>query len=109
MKEVNVEIIVNDYKMNSKGIIEKGILIVKENDAEILFDLENLILTRINSDIKIVIDFKNNTMNYKIPESDKDFSNNLITLLLTNKDKEYNIIYQIEKEVFYLKIKYETI
>lgn len=109
MEKVKAEIIVNDYIIKNEGIIDNNLLKVNDNETIFTFDLEKLVLKRENKDIKILIDFKNEKLIYKIPETNKEFHNNFTCLALTNKDKEYNIIYQMEENVFKLNIKYETI
>ena len=56
----------------------------------------------------LALDFKNNRLEYSIPEIKDKFINNFTILSLTNKDKEYNIKYQMEGNVFDLYIRYET-
>lgn len=109
MERVEAEIKVNDYIIKSEGIIENNTLKVKDNETLFAFDLKNLILIRENKEIKIIIDFKKEIVTYKVLDTKKEFYNKFTCLSLTNKDKEYNIIYQMEENVFKLSIKYETI
>ena len=109
MEKVKAEIIVNDYIIKNEGIFENNLLKVKDSETIFTFDLNNLVLIRENKEVKIIIDFKNERLTYKIPETNKEFHNNFTCLALTNKDKEYNIMYQMEQNILNLKIKYEKL
>lgn len=109
MEKVKVKIKVNNYKIENIGILDKEVLKTKDQETEVEFDMEKLILTRKNKDIFITIDFKNSTMNYIIPETNQKFSNKLVILSLTNTHKKYNIMYQMEDDIFNLIIKYEKV
>lgn len=109
MKEVNVTISINDEIIKEKGILENNIIRVNSNDEKIDFDLKNIVLTKQNKELKIVMDFKNNKAIYELVKENYKFSNNFDILSLTNEDKEYIINYQIEEQKFLLKINYETI
>ena len=109
MEKIKVKIKVNDYNIENSGIIENDILKVKDGKIEVTFDLKNLIMTRENEEISIKIDFSNKTLEYRIPEIEEKFVNNFTILSLTNSDKEYNIKYQMEEDVFTLDISYENV
>lgn len=109
MKKVKVKIKVNDYKIENNGIIENDVLKTKDGTTQVEFDFKNLILSRKNSEIYILIDFKKGEIFYRIPETNKKFYNNFTILSLTNDDKKVKIIYQMEKNNFLCSISYETI
>lgn len=107
MKRVKVSILVNDYAISGVGVIENNILKIKNNDEYIRFNLKDIIFEKKTKELSIILDFKNKVLKYSIPETDKEFYNEIKVLSLTNSDKEYNIMYQMEEKVFNLKITYE--
>lgn len=107
MKKIKVLIEINDYIIKNIGILDNNILKVKDKETDLTFDYEKLILTRENNDLKIIIDFKNKDITYSIKESSQKFFNNFIILSLTNEHKQVIINYQIEKNIFCLKISLE--
>ena len=109
MKEVNITIIINDEKISEKKKKKKEKLYLKNNDEEISFNIKEKKLTKTNNDLKITIDFKNETIDYELIKENHKFSNNFTVLSLTNNDKEYIINYQIEEQKFLLQINYETL
>jgi len=107
-KKVKVKITINDYIIENIGILVNDILKVDDKGTNILFDYENLILTREDEEKQIVLDFKNNTLTYSLKELSNEFSNNFTILSLTNNDKQVIINYQIEENKFHLSINIET-
>lgn len=108
-KKVKAKILVNDYNIENKGIIVNEILKVKDNETTILFDYENLILTREDKEKKLILDFKNELLTYSLKELPNKFYSNLTILSLTNYNKQVMIRYQIEENEFSLSINIETI
>jgi len=109
MEKVKVKIKINDYIIENKGIIDNEILIVNDNETKLSYDYKNNTLKRENNDYIIVLDFDNKKVKYNKKEVNNEFSNKLTILKLTNHNKQVNIKYEIEEEVFLLDIKYETI
>jgi len=109
MEKVKVKIKINDYIIENKGIIDNEILIVNDNETKLSYDYKNNTLKRENNDYIIVLDFDNKKVKYNLKEVNNEFSNKLTILKLTNHNKQVNIKYEIEEEVFLLDIKYETI
>ena len=107
-KKVKAKILVNDYNIENKGIIVNEILKVKDNETTILFDYENLILTREDKEKKLILDFKNELLTYSLKELPNKFYSNLTILSLTNYNKRVMIRYQIEENEFSLSINIET-
>jgi len=108
-KKVKVKITINDYIIENIGILVNDTLKVNDNGTNILFDYENLILTRKDNEKEIILDFKNKLLTYSLNEIPNKFSNNFTIISLTNNDKQYIINYQIEENKFYLSINIETI
>lgn len=109
MKKIKVKISINDYQIESTGKLENAVLEVNDKDILMLFDMSKLTLVRKNKDFEIKIDFKNKKVSYKIPEITDNIIDEITILSLTNYDKEYNIKYRMEENLFNLNIKYETI
>ena len=60
--------------------------------------------------ITLLLDERGSIPNLEEIKNDKEkFVNNFTILSLTNSNKEYNIKYQMEDDVFTLNISYETI
>lgn len=109
MQKAHIIIKINDYVIQKQGTIDNGVLKVKDNDDNIIFDIKNQVFTKENKDLKITIDFTNNKVLYELIKENAKFSNNFDILSLTNHDKQVIIIYQIENTDFNLEISYETI
>lgn len=109
MEKIKVEIIINDYKITSIGTIKNNIIKIKDNDTELEYDLNSNILKRENNEMKQTINFKENEFKYLLKEIKQELNGKIKTLSLTNKDKQVNIVYCIEENNFYLKLKYEII
>lgn len=109
MSKVKAKIIINEEIIEKKGILIKNILKIKDNESNITFDYENLVLTRETSEYKIILDFKNEKIIYNLKNNSQKFYSDFIILSLTNHDKQVMINYRIEDEDFSLDIKYETI
>lgn len=108
-KKVKVKITINDYIIENIGILVNDTLKVKDNNTNILFNYENLTLTRKDKEKEIVLDFKNKQLTYSLKDIPNKFYNNFTLLSLTNNDKQYIINYQIEENKFHLSINIETI
>lgn len=109
MEKVKVKIKINDYIIENKGIIDNEILTVNDNETKLIYDYKNNTLKRENKDYIIILDFNNKKVTYNLKEVNNEFSNKLTILKLTNHNKQVNIKYEIEEEVFHLDIKHETI
>ena len=109
MKKIKAKIKINDYLIQKEGIINNDILTLKDDELIFSFDYKNLILTNKGKDYEIQINFKNGKVCYIFPETSEKFYNNFTILSLTNNNKQVMINYQIEKQLFSLHIKYETI
>ena len=109
MAKVNVKININDEIIEEKGILTENILKLKDKETNIIFDYNNLILIRENSEYKIKIDFKQNKVEYNLKNTSHKFYTDLTILSLTNHDKQVMINYRIEETDFSLNIKCETI
>lgn len=109
MKKVRIKIEINDHIIEGIGTINNNILSIKNKEEKLSYDITNADFIKENKEIIIELDFLNKEVHYKLVKENKQFSNNLIILSLTNNHKQVMINYQIEQEVFNLKINYETI
>ena len=109
MEKAKIKIQINDYKIENTGIIDNEILMVENNEMKVQYNFKYNLLIRTNSEDTIILDFKNNKFTYIDNNTHTKFSHKLVILKLTNEDKQVNISYQIDEEVFHLYIKHETI
>ena len=109
MQRAKINIKINDYIIKETGIIDNDILKLKDKEDSISFDLKNLVLTKENKELKIVMDFKNKQVIYHLIKENQKFTNNFTVFSLTNRDKQVIINYQIEDADFNMQINYETI
>ena len=109
MEKVKVNIKVNDYTIKGEGKIDNNILKIANKEEQISFDLKKLVLNRETKEIKMMLDFKNKSLKYMLKETNSEINTKITVLSLTNKDKEYNIMYQMEQNILNLKIKYEKL
>lgn len=110
MAKVNVKININEYKIEKIGIINNDILSCFDNDllkTKISFNFKDIVLTRENKDILIIIDFKKSIIKYTLKEQNKTFLNKFTILKLIIKTKEAIINYQIGEDIFNLRIFYK--
>ena len=109
MEKVKVNIKVNDYIVKGEGKIDNNILKIANKEEQISFDLKKLVLNRETKEIKMMLDFKNKSLKYMLKKTNSEINTKITVLSLTNKDKEYNIMYQMEQNILNLKIKYEKL
>lgn len=111
-QKIKVYIEVNEYKINNTGTKYNEIINCTDNNdniTKISFDLKNNILTRENEEMKMNIDFLNKQIKYHLKQENKNITFPIKINNLT-KDKTKIIgIYQIENEIFKLKIEYKII
>ncbi|MGN0993255.1 MAG: hypothetical protein ACI4PE_04980 [Bacilli bacterium] len=112
IQKIKVYIEVNEYKINNTGTKYNEIIHCTDNNdniTKISFDLKNNILTRENKEIEMNIDFSNKQIKYHLKQENKSITFPIKINKLT-KDKTRIIgIYQIENEIFNLKIEYKII
>ena len=96
MEKIKALVEVNDYKFESTGILTKGVMHLEDKDTDFYFDINNMILTRKNKELELVIDYKKELFISRIPELRQEINSKIQVLVLTNINKTINIIYQIE-------------
>ena len=112
IQKIKVYIEVNEYKINNNGTKYNEIIHCTDNNdniTKISFDLKNNILTRENEEIEMNIDFLNKQIKYHLKQENKS-TTFPIKINKFNKEKTKIIgIYQIENDIFKLKIEYKII
>ena len=112
IQKIKVCIEVNEYKINNKGTKYNEIIHCTDNNdniTKISFDLKNNILTRENEEIEMNIDFLNKQIKYHLKQENKS-TTFPIKINKFNKEKTKIIgNYQIENDIFKLKIEYKII
>ena len=111
MKKVKVSLKINDYVLETNGLIKDNILSFVDKDelkTNIIYDYNYNILTRENNEIKIILYFdkENNNMEYLLKKDNVKFFNNFIKKQLHSDNKAVIINYRMEEENFFLEISY---
>lgn len=109
MQKANIRIKINDYIIENEGIIDNEILKLKTNNEDILYDIKNQVLIKIDNELELTLDFKNKKVFYELIKEKQHFSTNFTIFSLTNSPKQVIIKYRIENTNFSLQINYETI
>ena len=114
MKSVTVFLNINDYDINTMGVLDKNVLSFKDKDLKetsIRYDLSNNILIRDNSDIAIKMNFSKDTNNieYTLKEKNISFSDTFKIYSLINESGNIIISYQVGDNKFDLTLKYEEV
>ena len=111
MKEVKIDLKINDYELTTTGYINNNILSFKDKDEQntnIIYDFNNNTLIRNNQEIQIKLFFEvqDNNVEYLLKENNKKFYMQLEKISL-HKDKTSVIIkYRIEDTDFILNLSY---
>ena len=110
MGKININIKVNNYEINTKGIKQNNIITCidnNDNQTKIKIDTENLILKKENKDTIITINFKKENIEYILKEHNKRVILKIkVTKIINNKNK-IKINYINENNKFTLEITYK--
>lgn len=111
MKEVKIDLKINDYELTTTGYINNNILSFNDKDEQntnIIYDFNNNTLIRNNQEIQIKLFFEvqDNNVEYLLKENNIKFYTQLEKISL-HKDKTSVIIkYRIEDTDFILNLSY---
>lgn len=111
MKEVKIDLKINDYELTTTGYINNNILSFNDKDEQntnIIYDFNNNTLIRNNQEIqiKLFFDVQDNNVEYLLKENNIKFYTQLEKISL-HKDKTSVIIkYRIEDTDFILNLSY---
>lgn len=109
MKKVKTTLKINDFLIETDGILENNILKFEDKLVKYEFDFISLTLKRENDEFYSFLDFKkeNDNSTYLLKEIDKQITNNLVIKELQLQKNIVIIRYEIEEEVFNLILSYE--
>ncbi|MGM9879112.1 MAG: hypothetical protein ACI31R_03725 [Bacilli bacterium] len=109
-EKIKVYIEVNEYKINNTGIKASEIIYCLDNNdnkTKVFFDLKNNILTRKNEEIEINIDFSKKQITYHLKDENKTAISPIKVNKLTKEESKIKGTYQIENNLFNIKIEYK--
>ena len=95
------------HNYNGRGLINDNVITYVENDTKVKIDLKNLVLTRDNKDMHLMLYFKENKANISIKEINQELSLNLEVLKIIKNDDSLIINYKIDMNTYHFTIKWK--
>jgi len=112
MKEVNVFLKINDYIVETKGIIDNMVLSFNDQDelkTKVTYDYNNNFLIRDNNEITITLYFEKdkNNLEYILKSNNNKFFDNFTKISLHQNNKEVIINYRIGEIFYHMTLSYK--
>lgn len=111
MAKVKISMTINDYNLDTIGYFNNNVLSFKDKEDNIIFDLNNYLLTKETDETIIKMNFKldKNNLEIFVKETNNKFYTDFTIKQLKNESSSVIISYQINEDIFNLKISFKEV